>query len=420
MVTATQTTLDRHRFIHVTEPMSFAEQYYHIYNVRLKQARTALLKNSRDRWGNDIKNVPLEQLNASLGNEEVFVIGTLFKSMPRQPSILKELEESELKPVDDQTNYTSDEDTLILHETDENVQVVGEINPHEHVTGIPVSLKGYQLDGGAKFHVVDICYAGLNLSVYKPTSTNGNHKLSSPEKILIVSGLELSSKPSDDKKECDNIVSYLKKFRDFLLNDKDVTRVIIAGNSTSQKNRSESLELLDKYLFTLAQGNAEIDIMPGKEDPTSFLLPQQPFHPNILPRSGVLENVYPTTNPCLIIHKNLTILGTSGDNVQAIRQHSRIETGTHILKNTLEWGHLAPLAPDNLSCIPFKDNDPFVIDFIPDIYFAGNQPEYIVNTYCTENKPKIQFISVPKFVKTFSCVRIDLSSLEVEEINFTD
>lgn len=450
MVSADRKLTDSKRFHHITGQL-FADQYYHIYNARLLRARESLIKTSRFRWGDEVKNVPLEQLNGSLGTTNVFVFGTLFKLMPQQPSILKELEENKSLGgcVDANVNYTSDMDSLILHETDENVQVVGDIDVHSHVTGIPVSLLGYQVDGGARFHVNDVCYAGLNLSVFKPErlpQANQYNELQN-QRLLILSGLEFGFDSILNKEKSSHIIEALKKLKDYVngevsegakngFRDTKIVKIIVAGNavspgytrakteligaSQSRDNRTlnEVFRLFDKFLYSLAQSGVEIDIMPGKNDPTSYLLPQQPFHPKILPLCGVLENVRPITNPCLVDYKNYTILGTSGENIEAIRQYSRIPYSTTIIKNTLEWGHIAPSAPDNLSCVPFKGKDPFIIDFVPDIYFAGNQPEFAVTTYSTETKSKIQIVSVPSFVRTMSCVSIDLSNLETDLINF--
>lgn len=425
----------------------FADQYYHIYNARLLSSRQALIQRSRDRWGHEIVNLPLEQLNASLGSTEVFVIGTLFKLMPQQPSILKELDDNKGSQRDTKVNFTSDEDSLALHESDENVQVVGNIDIHLHVTGIPVSLKGYQLNSGAKFHVLDICYAGLDLSVYKmPPAANGNEKSIRSERLLIVSGLEFGFDHNFTKEKAQTIISGLKKLRRLIRGDESgdsvdykVVKLIIAGNSigpgyTKAKNEligasgsgdrrsiREVFGFFDNFLESLAYSGADIDVMPGKNDPTSFLLPQQPFHPKILPKSSIFSNVCPVTNPFIQQYKNHLILGTSGENIEAIRQYSQIEKShAHTaLKNSLEWGHIAPSAPDNLSCVPFKDKDPFVIDFVPDIYFAGNQPEFVSTTYSCGSKQKIQLISVPRFVEEPCCVSIDLSNLDVEKINLT-
>lgn len=410
----------------------FADQYYHIYNARLEWARERLKEKARAAWG-QVKYVPLEQLNASLGNTEVYVIGTLFKVMPKQYSILKDDQE----PVND-ANLTSDEDTMVLHETDENVQIIGEIDIHEHVTGIPVALIGFQVNGGAKFHATGACYAGLDLSVYSVSKSNGFSR-SKGDKVLIVSGLQFGLYSDKDSDKSSRFIEGLKKLRDYIMDrSQKVVKVIVAGNSIApgytkakaellgaseiqdRKSISQVFELLDKYIFTLAQSGSDIDMMPGKNDPTSYLLPQQPFHPRILPRSGSLEKVHPVTNPCIFSYRNLTILGTSGENVDAIKQHSRIEFSTTALKSTLEWGHVAPLAPDNLGCFPYKDQDPFVIDFEPDVYFAGNQQEFAVTTYSTSSKTKIQLISVPTFEASQGCVTVDLESLEVEFISFIE
>lgn len=449
MVSAKKKALDTKRFHHNTGQL-FTDQYYHIYNARLQVARGELLKNSRFRWGEDIKNVPLEQLNSSLGSTDVFVIGTLFKIMPEQPSILRELEVSNMNEsqIDDETSkkldFNSDQDSLVLHETDENVKVVGEIDIYKHVTGIPVSLLGHQLNDGAQFYVTDICYAGPDLSVFKETMPKASCYKEEGKgfKLLLISGLEFGFDDFLNKERSGQIIEGLKKLRKFVsgghddISNKGVSKIIIAGNSVgpgytkaqielnhssqtkNNKTLKEVFHMFDKYLFTLAQSGCEIHVMPGKNDPTSFLLPQQPFHPKLLPQSGSLENILPETNPCLLEYKNSIILGSSGENVEAILKYSRIEHGITALKNTLEWGHMAPSTPDNLSCVPFKDRDPFMIDFIPDIYFAGNQPEYSVTTFSAKTKPKIQIITVPSFVKTLSCVQVDMESLETELINF--
>lgn len=409
-----------------------ATQYYHIYNVRLRGARAALIKSARFRWGEEVRNVPLEQLNASLGSATVFVIGTLFKKMPKQRSILKELEGDE-RPIEDPgVNFTSDEDCLILHETDENVPLDGDINVHLHVTGIPVALLGCQLNGGAKFQVSDVCYAGPSLDVYKPSTTNGssnNH--TSHRCLLLLSGLEFCAEMEEQT------ITALKRLRSLVHgkasecgdninghSNSKVAKIIIAGNSiapgyTKNTEAMEAMNIFDRYLFQLAQSGVKITVMPGKNDPSSSLIPQSPLHPKILNLSGPLENVRPTTNPCAMTIDDYQILGTSGENVEAIRQHSKIEFSTTVLKSTLEWGHIAPSAPDNLSCLPFKDHDPLLIEQVPDIYFAGNQPEFGVTTYSCESKSKIQLISVPSFAKTLSCALIDLSSLECELVNFS-
>ncbi len=47
-----------------------------------------------------------------------------------------------------------------------------------------------------------------------------------------------------------------------------------------------------------------------------------------------------------------------------------------MLEQTLQWRHMAPTAPDTLTCYPFATKDPMVISECPHIYFAGGQPEF--------------------------------------------
>lgn len=46
------------------------------------------------------------------------------------------------------------------------------------------------------------------------------------------------------------------------------------------------------------------------------------------------------------------------------------------MEATLRWRHLAPTAPDTLSCYPFASDDPFVLQECPHAYVVGNQPEF--------------------------------------------
>jgi DNA polymerase delta subunit 2 len=47
-----------------------------------------------------------------------------------------------------------------------------------------------------------------------------------------------------------------------------------------------------------------------------------------------------------------------------------------VMQASLEIRHVCPTAPDTLRAFPFVDNDPFVIESCPHVYFAGNQEDY--------------------------------------------
>lgn len=68
--------------------------------------------------------------------EKCILVGTIFKQMELQPSILKELsDELNLPPQPITDNYTSTEDALFLEDMLQRIQLIGNINVDDYVTG---------------------------------------------------------------------------------------------------------------------------------------------------------------------------------------------------------------------------------------------------------------------------------------------
>lgn len=44
---------------------------------------------------------------------------------------------------------------------------------------------------------------------------------------------------------------------------------------------------------------------------------------------------------------------------------------------------------DTLACFPMRDEDPFIIEQCPHVFFAGNQPEYGATTMAGADKQKV-------------------------------
>jgi len=159
--------------------------------------------------------------------------------------------------------------------------------------------------------------------------------------------------------------------------------------------------------------------MPGAGDPVSFLFPQQPLHPCMLPHSSRFNTLGLCTNPHSLSVGGVCFLGHSGQPVKDILMQTmavsvgrtepegsavsmdisgggsdsssdtvgkaetlsigsgvdrEIDRELEVLCSTLRWAHLAPTAPDSLPCFPLSetDPDPFVIDSAPHVLFAGN------------------------------------------------
>ncbi len=54
------------------------------------------------------------------------------------------------------------------------------------------------------------------------------------------------------------------------------------------------------------------------------------------------------SNPHACRLENRFILGTSGTPIEDIQRYSNLTDSLEILEKTVEWGHIAPTAPDTL------------------------------------------------------------------------
>ena len=71
-----------------TSNRRFDLQYSKIYAVRLTKMRERLERAAKQKWGNDVL---LKKLSDIKDNEDCVIVGTLFRKMELQPSILKEI-----------------------------------------------------------------------------------------------------------------------------------------------------------------------------------------------------------------------------------------------------------------------------------------------------------------------------------------
>jgi len=172
-------------------------------------------------------------------------------------------------------------------------------------------------------------------------------------------------------------------------------------------------ELFDKIAAT-----TNLDVMPGLNDPSCHMLPQQPLHPCMLTKSAARSTIHCVTNPYEFQLGDIRFLGTSGQNIDDIDVQSTIDTRIQILENCLTWGCIAPTCPDTLSCYPYVDKDPFVIMDTPHVLFAGNQPKFEQRMFKDPDGIKVRLICIPTFAETFTCVALNLKTLTCQEISF--
>ena len=87
------------------------------------------------------------------------------------------------------------------------------------------------------------------------------------------------------------------------------------------------------------------------------------------------------------------------------------------MERCLRWGHIAPTAPDTLGCYPYTETDPHILATLPDIFIAGNMKEYASKKVEIRGN-SVLLVSVPKFSKTSSLVKINMKNLHSQMVSF--
>lgn len=212
-----------------------------------------------------------------------------------------------------------------------------------------------------------------------------------------------------------------------------IVRIIVAGNSirsrvevrqrSNQMRQPESVatlravEAIDEILANWSR-SVPVDLMSGEFDPANTMLPQQPMHRCMFPKSSASENCQGVTNPYDFSLASRRIVGTSGQNVDDIMRYSHIEQPLEALRCCLTWSHVSPTSPDTLPCFPYFQRDPFVLSECPHVFFAGNGNQFATEIHTGSDGQKTCLVVVPMFVKTKSVAVVNLRTLECKELSF--
>ena len=225
------------------------------------------------------------------------------------------------------------------------------------------------------------------------------------------------------------------------------------GAVASPNDPSLPIKELDLFLSELCASGVPVDCVPGRHDPTTAVWPQRPLHPCLLPVSSTYDQMLRRApNPYEATVGGKVVLGTDGRNVADLRRYlatvkeednkmdvdvdvdgedddndaekqqvSSVQqldapTTLEALEATLRFAHLAPTGPDSLPTYPAFEDDPFVMDVKPDLYFAGNCDGYA--TKVTEAGTRL--VCVPTFDTTGQAVLVNLRTMDCEVIGFAD
>lgn len=389
---------DRQRF-RLPRERDFQRQFYHVYAKRLEKMRQRI----QDAGVDVTRLADLEK-----GASDVVIAGTVFKNQKLKPNILNELD-NDVEDADGlalfkqpkRPKFVSDDDDLILEDDLQRIKLIANdvLKVEDFVTGVVCGFRGYEKDSG-KFHVVQVVFP----SVIAPQIPRPM-----PEKdvsVIFISGWDASLA---SQMAVDWICGEDGEMADQEVNA-SVERVILAGNCVN-----DDVDGADDLLRQLA-GSVRTEIMPGENDPANLVLPQQPLHPCLCPKAASFSsNTFKTvTNPYSTeICGGIRTLGTSGQNVDDVIRNSGIDDSAEVMEALLKWSHLAPTCPDTLGCFPYRDEDPFILEKRPHLFFAGNQKHFQQKTF-----EGVKLISVPKFSESRSIVVVNMKTLDAHQVLF--
>lgn len=408
-----------------------------------------------------------------------WVIGTVYMDMPLKPNVLEDIGRDHSIPAPPpREKFYCDEDSVMLEDESGRIKLVGDrVSEERLVTGVIIAALGMETPTG-DFEVVDICTAGLATfaeeDILGPDSMDVDINSSSTqdEYVAVVSGLSIGS-PSPADAQIQMLVEYLTGEvggPDDQQLASQITRLIIAGNSLSLAEYSEEGEdekkprkfgasaqahfsphpnlTLSAHLHDLTSA-LPVHILPGEDDPSGIILPQQPFPRAMFGKAATFESFHCESNPawlrvrCDEIESSIPNEGrtsSSPSNHPPVTRSLLVTSGQPVLDmckylptppsslvsitaSTLRWRHVAPTAPDTLWCHPYRNRDPFVLRETPDIYLVGGMPQFGTELVASEDESDragrcCRIVLVPSFSQTGVLVLINLRTLEVQRVDF--
>ncbi|KAI0166838.1 DNA polymerase alpha/epsilon subunit B-domain-containing protein [Hypoxylon sp. FL1284] len=294
------------------------------------------------------------------------------------------------------------------------------------------------------------------------TEMTDAHSKRGGNKIAIVSGLGFSGTDASHAVELSLLLEYLlgesldpAAQREL----SQISRLVIAGNSISLEERRPGAgtdgeeagekkaqqhgkkygydssaynalpsQLLDEFLAALLPA-LPVTLLPGAQDPANASYPQQPIHPAMFPHSrpytanpsnnGKEEEVGwfdVVTNPWEAELDGWRVLGTGGQNVDDVFKYVGSEDRLGMMEAMCRWRCCAPTAPDTLWSYPFQDDDPFVMQTCPHLYFVGCQPEFGTKVIEGPEGQAVRLVAVPSFAATQEIVLVDTETLDVTKV----
>ena len=215
-------------------------------------------------------------------------------------------------------------------------------------------------------------------------------------------------------------------------NEKAIEKKIIKDNSSVSSQEINNI-ILDNYIalnkfLKLISNYIYTDLMPSSDSNDDLLYPQKPLNKLLFSENNKNINNFVlnlVTNPYFFKlklnseNKEKYFVGTSGENINIIKQYSCFENNIDIMKKNLEWKHLCPINPNYLNLYsPDNNSDPLIIQELPDVYFTSSDEKEFKYEKIYINNKQIILMSLPDFSKSSKCVLFNYEDNSYKIIEF--
>ena len=362
-------------------------------------------------------------------------------------------------------NYIEDiKDSLYIEDNYGRLMIYGNYNEFKiehYISGIPIAIKGILNNEGNFLFDDFLFYDNINdININEINYNNDNNSSiinDNKNMILFIANLNIGKKYKNEEDFGFNesirtlLIEFIQNRNNININLKKysekIKRIILVGNSvhnsdneyeqkiifdniniSSQdinKNILDNYMLLNKFLNYISNFNY-IDLMSSIESNDNLLYPQNPLNKILFTENNkninfsslkLVSNPY-IFNIKLRNGKNKYFIGTSGENINIIKQYSSYENIIDIMKKNLEWRHLCPINPNYLNLYsPDNKSDPLILQELPDVYFTTSEKDFQCEKIIINNK-KIILLSLPDFSKTNKCVLYNYEEDEYKIIEF--
>lgn len=364
----TASFVDHTARFHVRPGRALTHQFASLYFTRLNELRPEVEAVARARWGDGVLNTCVKTLDAEPG-APAFVVGTIYCDMKAKPSLDDEAERDVLDVFTEGElprttgKYCAESDTILLEDESGRLalRVPQDLSGEPLVTGAVVGIKGTVSEAG-ELEVESICLPGLAPQAPLGTAVPAAPAAGAGRYIALVSGLRVGHDAHDMlplQLLAEHLTGQLGCDEDHRL-QANIVRLVIAGNATGcaaagesdsalgvagndilkkmagseQTSLAQHVRSLDQFLTTVSAA-IPVDLMPGADDPCNFLLPQQPYHPCMLPQASQFSTLNLCTNPYCCEIDGVRVLGTSGQPLDDMQRFARALEPTHCHKATV-------------------------------------------------------------------------------------